>query len=121
VAAFEASAGHVVDAVSTQMEDSKECYTKAMEFEWDDEKNATNLQKHGISFEEGATVFGDALSDTFDDPDHCGDENRFLTIGGSDKGRLLVVTHADRDDRIRIISARELTAQERRSYEEGTR
>lgn len=90
-----------------------------MELEWDEGKNAANIQKHGVSFEEAATVFGDPLSDTFDDPDHSTEEYRFITIGTSEKGRLLMVAHTDREDRIRIISARELTGQERRSYEEG--
>jgi uncharacterized DUF497 family protein len=76
-------------------------------------------KKHGISFEEAATVFGDPLSDTFDDPDHSANETRFVTIGTSGRGKLLIVAHADRADSIRIISARELTKQERRSYEEG--
>jgi uncharacterized DUF497 family protein len=90
-----------------------------MEFEWGEEKNAVNVQKHGVSFEEAVTVFGDALSDTFDDPDHSAEEIRFITIGTSEKGRLLMVAHTDRDNHIRIISARELTRQERRNYEEG--
>jgi len=62
-----------------------------MELEWDEEKNAVNVQKHGVSFEEAATVFGDPLSDTYDDPDHSAEENRFITIGNSEKGRLLFV------------------------------
>ena len=90
-----------------------------MELEWDEEKNASNVQKHGVSFEEAATVFGDPLSDTFDDPDHSAEEYRFITTGTSEQGRLLVIAHTDREDRIRIISARELTKQERRNYEEG--
>ncbi len=90
-----------------------------MELEWDEEKNSANLQKHNVSFEEAATVFGDPLSDTFDDPDHSTEEYRFITTGTSEKGRLLVIAHTDREDRVRIISARELTKQERRSYEEG--
>ena len=90
-----------------------------MELEWDEEKNAANLRKHGVSFEEAATIFGDSLSDTFDDPDHSAEEHRFVTVGTSEKGRLLIVAHTDREDRIRIISARELTKQERRNYEEG--
>ncbi len=90
-----------------------------MEFEWDEGKNAANVQKHGVSFEEAATVFGDPLSDTFDDPDHSAEEYRFITIGTSEKSRLLIVAYTDREDRIRIISARELTEQERRGYEEG--
>lgn len=90
-----------------------------MEFEWDDEKALSNLAKHGVSFEEAATVFGDFLSLTFDDPDHSFDEKRFITIGSSEKGRLLFVSHTDREDAIRIISARELTRGERKMYEEG--
>lgn len=92
-----------------------------MEFEWDERKNATNFQKHGVWFEEAATVFGDPLSDTFDDPDHAAEEYRHLTLGTSSRGRLLIVSHADRGDRIRIISAREMTSGEIKNYEEGTR
>ena len=90
-----------------------------MEFEWDEEKNVSNIQTHGVSFEEAATVFGDPLSDTFDDPDHSAEERRFLTLGTSSQGRLLIVAHTDRDDRVRIISAREMIGQERKGYEEG--
>jgi uncharacterized protein len=89
-----------------------------MELEWDEEKNVANVQKHGLSFEEAATVFGDPLSDTFDDPDHSVEEYRFITTTTSEKGRPLIVAHTDREDSIRIISARELTRQERRNYEE---
>jgi uncharacterized DUF497 family protein len=89
-----------------------------MEFEWDELKNAVNVRKHGVSFEEAVTTFGDPFSDTFDDPDHSAEENRFITVGTSEKGRLLIVAHTDRDDCIRIISARELSRQERKSYEE---
>ena len=92
-----------------------------MEFEWDEEKNSKNIRKHGVSFEEAATVFGDELSDTFDDPDHSAEENRFVIIGTSERGKLLIVAHTDRGDNIRIISARELTKQERRNYEEGVK
>ncbi|HZT60419.1 MAG TPA: BrnT family toxin [Pyrinomonadaceae bacterium] len=66
-----------------------------MRFEWDEKKAATNLAKHGVSFEEAATVFGDPLSDTFDDPDHSADEQRFLIVGSSDRGRMLIVAHTD--------------------------
>ena len=90
-----------------------------MELEWDEGKNVANVRKHGVSFEEAATVFGDSLSDTYDDPDHSVAENRFITIGNSGRGRLLFVAHTDREDCIRIISARELTRQERRDYETG--
>jgi uncharacterized DUF497 family protein len=90
-----------------------------MRFEWNEEKGVTNLAKHGVSFEEAATVFGDPLSDTFDDPDHSIDERRFLIIGTSDRGRMLVVAHTDDGVVVRIISARELTSGERKSYEES--
>ena len=92
-----------------------------MEFEWDGGKNAANFQKHGVWFEEAVTIFGDPLSDTFDDPDHSEEEGRFLTLGTSSRGRLLIVSHTDRGERVRIISAREMTRQERNYYEEGTR
>ncbi len=90
-----------------------------MRFEWDEKKGVTNLAKHGVSFEEAATVFGDPLSDTFDDPDHSVDERRFLIIGTSDRGRMLVVAHTDDGLVVRIISAREPTSGERKSYEES--
>jgi uncharacterized DUF497 family protein len=91
-----------------------------MEFEWDDRKAAHNLAKHGVPFTEAATVFYHPLSLTADDPDHSTDENRFITIGASDQGRLLMVAHADRDDTIRIISARPATPRERKAYESGS-
>ena len=90
-----------------------------MEFEWDPNKAASNVTKHKVSFREAATVFRDPLSITFDDPDHADDEDRFITIGTSTGGRLLVVAHTDRGNRIRIISARETTRGEREFYEEG--
>ena len=90
-----------------------------MEFEWDPDKAARNLAKHGVSFQEAATVFGDPLAMTYGDPDHSEDEDRFLTFGHSSAGRLLVVSHTDRDDRTRIISARTATRKERKQYEEG--
>ncbi|HVA44914.1 MAG TPA: BrnT family toxin [Pirellulales bacterium] len=88
-----------------------------MEFEWHPEKAAKNLAKHGISFEEAATVFGDPLAVTFFDPDHSDDEERYLTFGYTSKGVLVVVSHTDRDDRTRIISARRATRRERKLYE----
>ncbi len=91
-----------------------------MGFEWDPVKADLNLDKHGVSFDEAATVFADPLSITYDDPDHSQDEERFLTYGTSRSGRLLIVSHTDRADRIRIISARRTTARERRKYEEET-
>ena len=90
-----------------------------MRFEWDPPKAAGNLDKHGVSFEEAATVFRDPLSATAQDPDHSLDEERFITFGVSTSGRLLVVAHADWDDTIRIISARVVTPGERKVYEEG--
>ena len=90
-----------------------------MQFEWDKSKAARNLSKHGISFEEAATVFGDPLSDTFDDPDHSTEERRFIIIGSSEKGRMLIVLHTDDGEVVRLISAREPTRGEREFYEEG--
>lgn len=78
---------------------------------------ARNLAKHKVSFEEAATVFGDPLSDTFDDPDHSAEERRFLIVGHSEKGKLLFVSHTDDCETTRIISAREPTRRERESYE----
>lgn len=92
--------------------------TMHIEFEWDPNKAKKNIKKHRVSFNEAATVFGDPLSMTFFDPDHSIDENRYITIGLSHLGRLLVVAHTDRDDRIRIISARKATHRERKFYEE---
>jgi uncharacterized DUF497 family protein len=91
-----------------------------MEFEWDDAKAARNRKKHAIAFDEAATIFGDPLAVTFPDPDHSSDEDRYITLGTSERGRLLVVSHTDRDDRIRIISARKATRRERKAYEEET-
>jgi hypothetical protein len=88
-----------------------------IQFEWDNEKATRNYKKHGVRFEEAATVFYDPLSATFDDPDHSVDERRFITIGYSAHGRLLVVSHTDRGKAIRIISARRATARERRRHE----
>ncbi len=89
------------------------------EFEWDIEKAESNLQKHGVSFEEAATVFFDLLSLTIPDPLHSDEENRFVTTGLSEQQRQLVVVDSERDDRIRIISARPATASERKKYESG--
>ena len=90
-----------------------------MTFEWDPRKAAENRARHGVTFEEAATVFRDPLSATGADPDHSVDVDRFITFGMSPAGRLLVVAHSDRDDTIRIISARPVTPSERRIYEEG--
>ena len=90
-----------------------------MEFEWDQKKAESNLKKHGISFQEAASVLGDALSITYPDPDHSMGERRFITVGTSRFGRVLLVAHTDRGKNIRIISARKTTRLERRYYEEG--
>jgi uncharacterized protein len=93
-------------------------YNLSMEFEWDRRKAAVNNRKHGVSFEEAATVFGDPLAITFSDPDHSLEEERRITFGMSRLNRLLVVSHADRSNGIRIISARLMTRRERTIYEE---
>jgi uncharacterized DUF497 family protein len=90
-----------------------------MRFEWDENKATGNLLRHGVSFEEATTVFGDPLSDTFDDPDHSSEERRFIIIGTSERGKMLVVTHTDDGETVRIISAREPTRGEREFYEES--
>jgi uncharacterized DUF497 family protein len=90
-----------------------------MKFSWDPKKAAANLKKHGVSFEEASTVFHDTLSITGSDPDHSGQEQRFVTFGNSIQNRLLVVAHTDEGETIRIISARLVTKQERSIYEEG--
>ncbi len=90
-----------------------------MEFEWDKNKAELNLKKHGTSFNEAATIFGDPLAITFDDPDHSIGEHRFITFGLSRLNRLLIVSHTEREDRIRVISARRMTKRERKIYEEG--
>jgi uncharacterized DUF497 family protein len=89
-----------------------------LSFEWDQRKAISNAQKHGVTFEEAATVFGDTLSLTIHDPAHSRDEDRFVTMGSSHRGKLLVVVHTERGDNIRIISARAANRRERRTYEE---
>ena len=91
----------------------------ALRFTWDPRKAASNQRKHGVSFEEAGSAFADLLSLTVPDPDHSDDEERFLLVGLSDQGRLLVVTHVERGDVIRIINARLATRRERHQYEEG--
>ena len=90
-----------------------------MEFEWDDAKAVANEAKHGVSFAEAMTVFGDPLSLTGYDPQHSDDEDRYVTMGQSVDGRLLVVSHTDRSEKIRVISAREASRGERKDYEDG--
>jgi uncharacterized DUF497 family protein len=92
-----------------------------MKFEWDPTKAAANLEKHQIAFAEAATVFGDPLAETFPDPDHSFGEARWVTVGRSTVGKLLVVGHTDRASTIRIITARQATPRERRYYESETR
>lgn len=89
-----------------------------MKFEWDPAKASANFAKHGVTFEEAASVFGDPLAVTFEDPDRSLGERRRITFGHSQRERLLVVAHAERSGRIRIISARAATRRERRQYEE---
>jgi len=90
-----------------------------MAFDWDKKKAAENFVKHGVSFEEAETVFDDPLYVDFYDPDHSLGEHRFIIIGESAQGRLLMVSYTERGDLIRLISSRELTSAERKKYEEG--
>ena len=90
-----------------------------LRFEWNRKKALLNIRKHGITFEEASTVFGDSLSMSIPDPYHSIGEDRFITIGTSAKGRLVVVVHTDRHDIIRIISARKAAKNERNQYELG--
>ena len=89
-----------------------------MNFEWDSDKAAENLERHGVPFEEAATAFGDPLSITIGDPDHSETEDRFILLGMSFRGRLVVVVHTDRGETVRLISARLATRRERQSYEQ---
>jgi len=86
-------------------------------FEWDLKKAKTNLEKHGVSFEEASSAFRDNLSLTIDDPLHSNDEKRLVPIGMSYNNRILVVVHTEKEDNIRIISARKATKKERKYYE----
>jgi hypothetical protein len=88
-----------------------------MKFEWDPKKAEANLAKHRVSFEDASTVFGDPLAGTIPDPLRSAEEARFITVGHSDSGSLVVVVHAERGERARIISARLATPVERRRYE----
>ena len=90
-----------------------------MIYEWDPEKAEANLRKHGVSFEEAPTVFRDPVAVTYPDPDHSDEEDREITIGRSVKQRVLFVSHSQRGDRIRLISARKATRRERKGHEEG--
>ena len=90
-----------------------------MEFEWDTKKAESNLSKHGISFTEAQTVFDDPLYVDFYDPDHSEAEHRYIIIGESSKNRILLVSYTEREDKTRIISARQVTKQELKAYQEG--
>lgn len=86
-------------------------------FEWNENKANENLKKHGVSFDEAKTVFNDPFSVTIYDPDHSIDEDRYIDIGLSSKGRLIVVSYLEQDGKIRIISSRKATKKEKRDYE----
>ena len=90
-----------------------------MNFEWDPDKAALNQRKHRVSFQEAVTVFGDPLAITYQDPDHSISEQRFITVGMSRSEQVLIIAHLDRDENIRIISARKTTPGERKHYEEN--
>jgi uncharacterized DUF497 family protein len=87
--------------------------------EWYNRKAAANLRKHGVSFAEAVTALEDPLAVTYRDPDHSEEEFRYLTFGLSSMGSILVVAHTEREDAIRLVSARQATRRERRDYEEG--
>ena len=89
-----------------------------LRFEWDPDKAAGNVDKHGVSFEEAATVFGDPLGKIVDDPRHSIGEKRFVLMGQSDQDNLLAVMYTEREDAVRIISARPVTRREQKDYEE---
>ncbi len=90
----------------------------ALQFEWDENKATANYQRHGISFDEAKTVFNDPFSITIADPEHSLDEERYIDIGLSSRGRVLVVVYTERKSKIRIISCRQATTRERKTYEQ---
>ena len=91
-----------------------------LDFEWDSAKAFANIEKHSVTFDEAASAFGDTLSLTVPDPEHSEGEYRYLLLGVSGTGRLVVVSHTERSGRIRIIGARPAVPKERRDYEQGT-
>ncbi len=95
------------------------CAIVKVSVEWDPAKARTNLKKHGVSFQEASSVFDDLLFITFLDMEHSLDEERYITLGLSQRNRLLLVAHTDREEAIRIISARTATRNERKFYEEA--
>lgn len=90
-----------------------------LHFEWDEEKAKASLKKHGVGFDEATTVFTDPFSITIHDPDHSADEQRYIDIGSSDKGRVLVVVYTERGSNKRIVSCRKAAPSERTRYEEN--
>ena len=90
-----------------------------MQFDWDSAKAAANLSKHGVSFDEAKTVFDDPFYVDFYDPDHSDEEHRYIILGQSQQGRLLMVSYTERGDTLRVISSREVTPVERKQYEKG--
>jgi uncharacterized DUF497 family protein len=90
-----------------------------LHFEWDAKKAAANIKKHGVAFDEAATAFGDPLGKIVDDPRHSIGEKRFVLIGRSDQNRLLVIMYTERREAMRLISARDVTREERKNYEEN--
>jgi uncharacterized DUF497 family protein len=90
-----------------------------MKIEWDSKKAKSNLEKHGVSFEEAATALSDPMAATGADPDHSLTEDRYITFCVSEKNRLVVVSHTEKDQTIRIISARKASKGEQKLYEEG--
>ncbi len=91
----------------------------ALQFDWDPKKARRNVDRHGVSFDEASTAFRDTMSITIPDPTHSETEERLVLLGYSYRNRLIVVVHTDREDRIRIISARPATRRERIRYEES--
>ena len=87
-------------------------------FQWDETKELANLRKHGVSFDEAASVFENPLAAIFSDPDHSQDELREILVGHSQRGRVLVISYTERGEEIRIVSARVASASERREYED---
>jgi uncharacterized DUF497 family protein len=90
----------------------------SLRFTWDPAKAAANRRKHGVDFREAMTAFADAHSLTIPDPDHSESEERWILIGQSDRQRLLVVSHIEHDDLVRLINARLASRSERKTYEE---
>ena len=94
-------------------------YNTSVKYDWDKNKAKSNLSKHGVSFDEAKTAFGDPLYVDFYDPDHSFEEHRFILLGKSIHDRVLFISYAERNDNIRLISAREATPSESRAYEQN--